>query len=66
MASERFATLGKTALRAACMITLRRGSPLATAIRTKSSAIIVIIMLRIPSIHPATELKTMVITGNSP
>jgi hypothetical protein len=32
---------------------------------TKSSATIVIIMLRIPSIQPATELKTIEITGSS-
>ena len=48
------------------MITLRRGRPIATLMSTKSSATIVIIMLRMPSIQPATELSTMEIIGSSP
>jgi len=39
---------------------------MAIAMRTKSSATIVIIMLRMPSIQPATELRTIEITGSSP
>ncbi len=40
--------------------------PLATAIKTKSSPTVVIIMLRIPSIHPAKELSTIDNRGSSP
>jgi len=58
--------LGSTAFRAAREYHLSLGRPMAIDMSTKSSATIVTIMLRMPSIHPATELSTMEITGNSP